>query len=788
MSELAEYRERHSRSGRTPLIVDAGANIGASSVYFALKFPDARIIAVEPGAENHCLLAMNSAGLNVDPRLAALASKTGTVSVIDVGAGFWGLRTAVSSGDNLGVTVPACTVNDIYAEQGSDFFPYIVKIDIEGGEKDLFSQNTEWISRTPCIIIELHDWMLPGQGTSHPFLRCISQCDRDFIHIGENVFSISNNLDELFACFAQPALRGSPSVSGAGFALSDVPDGMHGAVIDCAADEQIGDAASAMRQALTREPNSPELLLRLSYALLHMKCYEEGLHHARHFLRIVNDVAFGYYLAGHAARELGLWREGRSYLLRAVELDPSHVYARVLCCMSLFTVAIDESDLRDMAVSYSEELAHIVSSTPLVAVADIDAAVDGIRALPPFFLPYLGGNVLDLQLTYGSWICSVMAAKYPRYSHVLQHHPPNGKIRVGIVSNYFYRHSNWKIPIKGWLQQLDRAIFSIYCVYTGEIGDDETDIARQLADNFLHCSDIEKLAPAISEMKLDVLIYPGLGMDSITLMLAALRLAPVQCTSWGHPVTTGMPTVDHFISSELMEPLDGDAHYSEELVRLPNLSVWYEASESVAAASTDKVIPGVEPHHIVFLCCQNILKYLPRYDYVFPEIAGHARSSRFVFIASPIAELNEKFICRLERAFESRGLAASDYVSVLPQLDSADFNALNARSDIFLDSIEWSGCNTVFESLPYNKPIVTIPGTFMRGRHASAILHMIGVTETIAATPEEYIAIAVRLATDNRWRQEMSAKIAGNKHKVYRDRASIRGLEDFLVGVTGRLR
>ncbi|OGT98220.1 MAG: hypothetical protein A2X80_06610 [Geobacteraceae bacterium GWB2_52_12] len=549
---------------------------------------------------------------------------------------------------------------------------------------------------------------------------------------------------------------------------------------------QLDDAAEICRRVLAREPNNPECLLRLSHVLLMMKCYQECLHHARHFLRIINDVSFGYYLAGHAARELGRWQKSRSYLLRAVELDPSHVFARVLCCMSIFTVCMDQAEAASLSRAYAAELDALIGSTPLDTAAQIDNAVVGVGAMAPFFLPYLGCDVKSIQAKYGDWICSVMAAKYPQFTQPLEKRLPGDRIKIGIVSHYFHNHSNWKIPIKGWLEQLDRQSFSIHCFHTGEISDLATESARSLADSFLQNSDIELVATAIREQQLDVLIYPGIGMETVTLKLAALRLAPVQCSSWGHPVTTGMSTVDYFISSDLMEPSDGGEHYTEKLVRLPNLSIWYEPAYSNLDSVHTFAISGVEKHDVMFLCSQNLLKYLPQYDFVFPAIASQAANARFVFIASLVPELTDKFVRRLELAFRKLGLNAADHVTLLPQLDPSDFLALNARADIFLDSIEWSGCNTVFESLPFNCPVVTLPGTFMRGRHAYAILKMMDIEDTIASSVDDYISIAVRLANDISWRKDISGRVHRNKHRIYRDRECIAGLEKFLKNVSGK--
>lgn len=547
-------------------------------------------------------------------------------------------------------------------------------------------------------------------------------------------------------------------------------------------------AADSYRQALAQRPNNPECLLRLAHVLLRMKCFEESFHYARQFLRMASDVPIGHYLAGHAARELGRWQESRTFMRRAVELDPFNVYARVLSCMSVFTLCMNEAEAHAALLSYADELDALICSTALDSAEQIDNAAEGIGALTPFFLPYLGTDVKSLQVKYGSWICSVMAAKYPHFTLPLPQLTSDGRIKIAIVSNYFHNHSNWKIPIKGWLEQLDRRLFSIHCFHTGEVTDTDTESARSLADSFLQSSDIEIVATTIREQQFDVLIYPGIGMDPATLKLAALRLAPVQCASWGHPVTTGMPTIDYYISSDLMEPPDGDSHYSEKLLRLPNLSIWYDQAATEDVDFSKLEIPALKKSDFLFLCCQNLLKYLPQYDLVFPTIAASVENARFVFIASPVSELTERFIKRLDLVFKRHGLNTADYVSMLPQLDGAEFAALNARADVFLDSIEWSGCNTVFESLPFNKPIVTLPGTFMRGRHAYAVLKMMGVDETVAGNVEEYVSIAIRLAKEAQWRNDIAAKMSSRKHLVYQDMECIAGLEQFLTAVSGRVK
>ena len=160
--------------------------------------PGARIVAIEPDQENFQLLCRNVEGLGVETINAAVSSTAGRARVVDPGRGPWAYRTQpVADDDTATGAVPRITINDIFQAHTAATYPFIVKIDIEGAEADLFSGNTEWVARSPLIIVELHDWLLPKAKTSRPFLQCISQLDRDFIYHGEDVYSIANDFDAL---------------------------------------------------------------------------------------------------------------------------------------------------------------------------------------------------------------------------------------------------------------------------------------------------------------------------------------------------------------------------------------------------------------------------------------------------------------------------------------------------------------------------------------------------------------------------------------------------------------
>ena len=155
-------------------------------------------------------------------------------------------------------------------------------------------------------------------------------------------------------------------------------------------------------------------------------------------------------------------------------------------------------------------------------------------------------------------------------------HPPSGPIRVGIVSGHVFDQSVWTAIVRGWLHHIDRTEFSLHIFYTGTTSDRETAIARNRATTFVQSAgDLRDWVDALLDQPLDVLIYPEIGMDSMSVKLASLRLVPLQVAAWGHPETTGLPTIDYYLSAEAFEPPEAQTYYRERLIALPGLGCAY---------------------------------------------------------------------------------------------------------------------------------------------------------------------------------------------------------------------
>ena len=227
-----------------------------------------------------------------------------------------------------------------------------------------------------------------------------------------------------------------------------------------------------------------------------------------------------------------------------------------------------------------------------------------------------------------------------------------------------------------------------------------------------------------------------------------------------------------------MEPSDGQDHYSETLIRLPNLSIFYNKPDFPVSPEERKHF-GLIKDDFVYFTSQSLFKYLPDDDFIYVKIALSVPKSKFVFIEHESKHVTTLFKKRIANAFLKERLDYETFCVFQPRLAYPDFIGMNTMSDVLLDPPAWSGGMTSLEGISCGLPAVTLPGKLMRSRHTYAILKFAGIDETIAKNRDDYIRIAIQLAADsdfyNRCRDTMSRQL----NRIYEDGQSIKGLEDF---------
>jgi predicted O-linked N-acetylglucosamine transferase (SPINDLY family) len=343
----------------------------------------------------------------------------------------------------------------------------------------------------------------------------------------------------------------------------------------------------------------------------------------------------------------------------------------------------------------------------------------------------------------------------------------------------------WNAITRGWVHHLDGEKFELHLFQLNPTSDKETEKARGISSSFTdHPTSLPAWVEAILDKNLDVLIFPEIGMDPLTVRLAAMRLAKVQAASWGHPETTGLPTIDLFISAAAFEPEHACENYSEKLIQLPNLGVHVEPLRtSISNPGLRSLnLPGNEP---LLLCAGSPFKYSPLYDDVWVEIAKRLQRKFFkrssggqlVFFRSRSDSMDRLLEQRLRSAFERHSVDFDAHVRIVANLERSRFFGLMRESALLLDTIGFSGFNTALQAIECDLPVLAFEGQFMRGRLASGMMRLLELPELVATTPEDFVQKAVELAGNASLRRKFRALIVERRHRLFRDLHSVRELE-----------
>ncbi len=351
----------------------------------------------------------------------------------------------------------------------------------------------------------------------------------------------------------------------------------------------------------------------------------------------------------------------------------------------------------------------------------------------------------------------------------------DGRPRLGFISSYFRDHTIGHL-FKRTIAGIDRERFKVVVVRAGEADDA---VARSIATSADEVMTLPENLPAAREAlasaRLDALLYTDIGMDPFTYYLAHARLAPLQMVAWGHPVTTGLDSIDLFVSAEAFDRDGAEPDYTEGLARLPYLLLDWQP-EAIDLAGADRVRLGMSAEGRVYFCAQSLFKLHPRFDRVLAEILRRDRDAVLHFVEGHRRPWCERIVARLEREFPG----ARSRMRFLPRLSGADFIRAQGLADVVLDTPGFSGGKTSLEGFSMGQPVVTMPSRYLRGRLTYGFYRRMGLDDLVAASLDDYVEKAVRLGTDVAYRNEARARVAERSPRLWGTSESVRAFEDLV--------
>ena len=536
------------------------------------------------------------------------------------------------------------------------------------------------------------------------------------------------------------------------------------------------NALPALQQAASLLPQDAEAHSNLAAALKISGQLEAAVVSGRKALQIRPDFAEAYDNLGVALQNLGQLDEALLSHQRAAKLKPHELQHSILAHLLLPVIP-------DTVTSIAKWRAHYQSG--ILALMNNSGSLDepGYKLnSPSFYLAYHNANNRSMMEA----LCRMFRARVPNLSftasYIRDWLTPKARcqrIRVGFLSEYLCDHTIGK-HYQGFIRHLDRNKFEVVVIHTPKSKQDN--FRKNLdasADKTLTLpNSLKSQQHAVAAEKLDVLIYPDIGMAPSTYFLAYARLAPVQATSWGHPDTSGLDTMDYYVSAVSNEPEQANSYYTEKLIRLSRLPCFYYQTPTPSTPTLSKAELGLPESGILYGCPQNLFKIHPDFDSVMATIAEGDPTSYLILPEGKYTAWTDLLKARWEQTFP----VLLKRVLFIPYMSLDCFMALMAHMDVLLDPLHFGSGNTFYDAMAIGTPVVTWPGQFARGRNVAAAYRQMKVVDApIATSLADYAPLALALGRDEKRRQALRvASIKAASKELFEDRQAVRELETFL--------
>lgn len=514
------------------------------------------------------------------------------------------------------------------------------------------------------------------------------------------------------------------------------------------------------------------------------------------------DFASAHNNRGTALQAMGRVEESVDAFARALALDPRHTRALTNRAQALQETGRWREALTEFAAAAASGVAGARFRHALVLpiipagldeIAEVRGRIgpaldaieaDGVRLTDPhtevgttsFHLAYHGECNRDLQVhTARAYLtaCPSLAWTAP---HIGRKRRP-GRLRIGFLSRYLQAHSIGKTS-RGLIARFSREDFEVICLHVPPVSEDEVARAiRATADrNVVLPWALQPAREAVAALELDALFFQEIGLDPFTYYLAYARLAPVQCVSFGHPDTTGIPNMDWFISSDLYEPPAAAGHYSERLwlAHQAGTLAWYLRPPAVDTSLTRESL-GLPADRPLYFCPHSHFRWHPEFDGLLHGILEADPRGELLLVDSTQPQWTQLLLRRLEGTLGPH----MRRLRVLPLQPLPRYLALMRLCDAMLDPIHFNGMNNSLDAFSAGVPVVTWPRAMQRGRHTGGMYRRMGWDDCVAKDAPQYVSKAVELANDAEYRHSARREVAARSGVLFEDNNVVHEFERF---------
>ena len=539
------------------------------------------------------------------------------------------------------------------------------------------------------------------------------------------------------------------------------PNNLEALFMSCPLHRQLGNyrmAYDGYQRLLVLQPGNAEILNALGAV-----CHEGGelaaaVDYYRQAIALRPDYVEAHNNLGGVLQRLDRTDEAVSSYENALRYDGSHPSWQLrivsLCQSVPASIAEFERYRSDLLDQLNRFAAEGFRATPEELVQT--------GAYPPYALMYHGRDDRPLRDAYAR----VYKPCFPEPEDPLR---ATGQRRIGFVVTKTHE-TIFARSMAGVLRHIDAKMFElvVICIAGRE----------QLLNEQLACPGVKILpvpesitgaAQALRQVRFDILYYWEIASDPLNYFLPFYRLAPVQCTSWGIQVTSGIPTVDYYLSSSLVEPPDGAEHYTERMLCSDTL-LTYQYRSRLPEVPKCRADFGLGDDFNIYLFPQQIGKFHPDFDEAVAGILRRDTLGRLVILQDRWPHSSARLRARLMRSAPD----VNERIAFLPRLNHEDYLSLVAVSDVLLDPPYYGGVNSSYDGFSMNTPIITCESDHHVGRYTAGCYRKMGLADCIPGNMQDYVDMAVEIGSQAHIREAMSARIRAAAPVLFEDMHAVR--------------
>jgi predicted O-linked N-acetylglucosamine transferase (SPINDLY family) len=530
------------------------------------------------------------------------------------------------------------------------------------------------------------------------------------------------------------------------------------------------EASACFAQSVALDPAFADAFNNLGSALYRLNDVDGALDAYTRSLTLQESAVASKNL-GSILEHVCRWEESASRFARASQLRENHPILRLrshLVCPTLFDRAEQIDEYR---ANLAEALAEFEEDPPVGTVGDwLDADIR-----PSFAWQFQGRDDRPIRES----LARLVAPSFPTEPLPLRR---EGLPTVGFLVAPGHEYAFVR-SMGGMFPLFDRGDWRP-CV-VGARGS-EAKLRQSMGDSLDFVAipgDLDGIVDALRQEPIDLLYHWEIGTGAMNYLLPFGRPAPLQVTSWGIQVTSGIGEIDYYLSSKWVEPPDAQNVYTEKLVLLDTM-LTYQRPMPIPERPLSRSAMGLPETGTLYLCAQQLGKFHPDFDPILRAILDQDPTGWLVTTQSSYESEN----CRLRHRWERTLAGVSDRVLFLPKQVGPAYASLVLAADVVLDPIHFGGVNTTYDALSAGRATVTWPSQLHRGRYTLGCFSRMGLMDTVARSADEYVALAGRLARDLDYRRAVESSISQRREVLFESKESASELQRWMMETIERAR